>query len=107
MNVIVRLPHPRSRDSQCQETFLAPSAYIWDQYKYINDLTDNLNSNVKQFADDTSLFSEICGPLETANALNNDLRKIKKCAQQWKTVFNSDPTKQAQEVFFSRKHPEF
>ena len=43
---------------------------------YINDLTDNLNSNVKLFADDTSLFSEICDPLETANVLNNDLRKI-------------------------------
>ena len=26
VNVIVRLPHPRSRDSQGQETFLAPSA---------------------------------------------------------------------------------
>ena len=44
---------------------------------YINDLTDNLNSNVKLFADDTSLFSEICGPLERANALNNYLRKIR------------------------------
>ena len=27
VNVIVRLPHPRSGDSQGQETFLAPSAY--------------------------------------------------------------------------------
>ena len=26
VNVIVRLPHPRSRDSQGQETFLEPSA---------------------------------------------------------------------------------
>ena len=26
VNVIVRVPHPRSRDSQGQETFLAPSA---------------------------------------------------------------------------------
>ena len=34
---------------------------------YINDLTDKLNSNIKLFADDTSLFSEICDPLETAN----------------------------------------
>ena len=25
VNVIVRLPHPQSRDSQGQETFLAPS----------------------------------------------------------------------------------
>ena len=26
VNTIVRLPHPRSRESQGQETFLAPSA---------------------------------------------------------------------------------
>ena len=39
---------------------------------YINDPTDNLNSNVKLFADDTSLFSEICDSLETANALSKE-----------------------------------
>ena len=43
---------------------------------YINDLTDNLSSNVKLFADDTSLFSQTCDPLETANVLNNYLTKI-------------------------------
>ena len=43
---------------------------------YINGVTNNLNSNVKLFTDDTSLFSEICDHLETANVLNNDLRKI-------------------------------
>ena len=69
----------------------------------INDLTNNLNSNVKLFADDTSLFSEICDPLETANVLNNDLRKIREWPEQWKMVFNPDPIKQAQEVIFSRK----
>ena len=78
---------------------------------YINDLTDNLSSNVKLFADDTSLFSVICDPLETANVLNNDLRKIREWAEQWKMVFNPDPTKQAQEVIFykkshSPKHPD-
>ena len=70
---------------------------------YINDLTHNLNSNVKLFADDTTLFSEICDPLETANVLNNDFRKIREWAKQQKMVFNPDPTKQAQEVIFSRE----
>ena len=32
---------------------------------YINDLKNNLKSNVKLFANDTPLFSEICDPLET------------------------------------------
>ena len=61
---------------------------------YINDPTDNLNSHVKLFADDTSSFSEICDPLETANVLNN---------KNWKMVFNPYPTKQAQKVTFCRK----
>ena len=70
---------------------------------YINGVTNNLNSNVKLFTDDTSLFSEICDHLETANVLNNDLRKIWEWAEQWKMVFDPDPYKQAQEVIFSRK----
>ena len=35
--------------------------------------------------------------------LNNDLNKIKNWAIQWKMNFNPDPSKQAQEVIFSRK----
>ena len=70
---------------------------------YINDLTNNLKSNVQLFADATSLFPETCDPLETANVLNIDLRKTRKWTEQWKTVFNPDSTKQAQELVFSRK----
>ena len=39
----------------------------------------------------------------SANILNNDLLKINNWAYQWKMSFNPDPSKQAQEVFFSRK----
>ena len=35
--------------------------------------------------------------------LNDDLNKIKNWAIQWKMNFNPDPSKQAQEVIFSRK----
>ena len=41
-----------------------------------NGLTDNLNSKVKLFADDTSLMSEVSDPFETANILKKDLRKL-------------------------------
>ena len=44
---------------------------------YINDLTHNLNSDVELFVDDISLLSEVCDPLEAANVLNNNLRKIR------------------------------
>ena len=54
-----------------QDSILGPLFFLI----YINDLADNLNSNVKLFGDDTFLFSEICDLLETANVLNYDLRK--------------------------------
>ena len=71
---------------------------------YINDISDNLESNVKLFADDTSIFSVVLDPNLSATQLNNDLQKIQQWAYQWKMIFNPDPSKQAQEVIFSRKN---
>ena len=78
---------------------------------YINDLPDELKSNAKLFADDTSLFYIVKDENESANALNHDLSQISKWAFNWKMLFNPDPSKPAQEVLFSRKkktqsHPE-
>ena len=70
---------------------------------YINDLSENLASNPKLFADDTSLFSVVKNVDASNIDLNNDLKKISKWAFQWKMNFNPDPTKQAQELIFSRK----
>ena len=70
---------------------------------YINDLPDNLESLAKLFADDTSPFSTVYNPLLSAEIMNKDLIKISKWAYQWKMSFNSDITKQAQEVIFSQK----
>ena len=62
-----------------------------------------MSSNVKLFADDTSLFSVVHDVNASAKELNDDLKKINKSAFQWKMSFNTDPTKQAQKVIFSRK----
>ena len=70
---------------------------------YINDLLDDLLTNAKIFADDTSLFSVVCDIDTSAAHLNNDLRKISNWEFQWKISFNPDPSKQAEEVIFSRK----
>ena len=70
---------------------------------YINDLTEDLSTNVKLFADDPSLFSVIHGIQTSGNNLNKDLERISNWATQWKMNFNPDTTKQAQEVIFSRK----
>ena len=37
---------------------------------YINDLVENVDSDVKMFADDTSLFSVVCDEATTAQQLN-------------------------------------
>ena len=82
-----------------QRSILGPLLFLI----YINDLSDNLSSNVKLFADDTSLFSVIHDINISAGELNEDLKKISEWAFQWKMIFNPDATKQAQEVIFSRK----
>ena len=70
---------------------------------YINDLAENLYSNPKLFANDTSLFSVVRDLNTSAIEINNDLKKIEAWAHQWKMSFNLDSLKQAQEAIFSRK----
>ena len=52
---------------------------------------------------DTCLFSVTHDITTSANEPNNDLKKISDWAFQWKMSFNPDPSKQAQELIFSRK----
>jgi len=70
---------------------------------YINDLENNIISNVKFFADDTMIYSTVYDPVNSATELNHDLNIINKWAHQWKMAFNPDPSKQAVEVLFSQK----
>ena len=62
---------------------------------YINDLTDNINSEMRLFADDSSLFTCVKGVDLTHEKLVSDLETITTWAYQWKMVFNPDITKQA------------
>ena len=82
-----------------QGSILGPQFFLI----YINDLADGISSIVKLFADDTSLFSIVQNKNNSASWLNNDLDKVSDWAYTWKTSFNPDPSKQAQEVIFSRK----
>ena len=70
---------------------------------YINDLSEGLITNAKLFADDVLLFSVVDNINLSTTNLNCDLSKINAWANQWKMTFNPDPSKQAQEVIFSRK----
>ena len=71
---------------------------------YINDLPNDLKSNVKLFADDTSLFTIVKDKNESTNIINNDLLQISKWAYNWKIFFDPDSNKPTQEALFSRKN---
>ena len=71
---------------------------------YINDLEENIKSQIRFFADDTMLFSIVKNPVTSAIELNEDLETIRRWAHQWKMEFNPDPTKQATELIFSYKN---
>ena len=82
-----------------QGSILGPLSFL----VYINDLTTDLKCNGKLFADDTSLFSVVHYPNESAADLNHDLDRIKLWAHDWRMSFNPDPAKQAVEVVRSRR----
>ena len=67
---------------------------------YINDIVKNIGSNIRLFADDTSLFIIVDNPTTAALCLNSDLEKLSRCAAIWLVTFN--PSKN--EIFLiSRK----
>ena len=71
---------------------------------YINDLTDNISSSIKLFADDSFIFSRVRDVNTTHEQIVKDLETITRWAYQWKMRFNPDITKQAIEVIFTSKY---
>ena len=49
------------------------------------------------------MFPVFRDPINTTQKLNNDLDKVSLWANKWIMSLNPDPSKQAQEVIFSRK----
>ena len=70
---------------------------------FINDIPEGIQSNIKIFADDTSIFSVMKDHISASVTLNEDLYLISKWAYSWKMSFNPDPSKQATEIVFSKK----
>ena len=82
-----------------QDSILDPLHFLI----YNNDLPNELKSNAKLFADDTSLFTLVKDKNESTSILN-DILLISKWAYNWKMFFNPDPTKPAHELIFSKKN---
>ena len=55
---------------------------------FINDIVDNIESEILLFEDDTTLLASGKDPAETSEILNRDLQKISDWAKNWKVKFN-------------------
>ena len=77
-----------------QGSVLSPPFFL----AYINDLVDNISSETKLFADNTSLFTLVYDTDVAADKLNRDLEVISDWVHQWKIQFNPDKNKQAIQV---------
>ena len=61
---------------------------------HINDITENIESEIKLFADDTSLYIKVDNDVATATRkLNRDLETINRWAKKWLVSFNPQKTK--------------
>ena len=67
---------------------------------YINDIVNDIGSNIRLFADDTSLFLVVDNPNTAAETLNADLGKITEWAKTWLVKFNPAKT---ESLLISRK----
>ena len=79
-----------------QGSILGPLLFLL----YINDIVEDIQSTVRLFADDTSLYVIVDDPPTAANQLYSDLAKINSWAKKWLVTF--DPSK-SESVVFSRK----
>ena len=59
---------------------------------YINDIVNGIDSNIKLFADDTSIYLAIDDVNRRTHILNSDMVRINEWASSWKVDFNPDKT---------------
>lgn len=73
-----------------QGSVLGPVLFLM----YLNDLLqlDNVQSNIKLFADDTKLFRRIRGP-DDCHALQKDITVLEEWSSQWLLKFHPDKCK--------------
>ena len=71
-----------------QGSILGPLLFL----VFINDVTENIKSDINLFADDTSLLEIVRNRQESVTTLNNDLITIHNWACQWLMIYNIEKT---------------
>lgn len=79
-----------------QGSILGPLLFIL----YINDIVHEIHSDIRLFADDTSLYIIVDFPESAAQILNLDLERISNWAGRWLVSFNPQKT---ETLLFTRK----
>ena len=80
-----------------QGSILGPLLFLL----YINDIVTDIQSCVRLFADDTSLYIIVDNPISAAEMINTDLETIHRWAEKWLVKFN--PSK-SESLLVSRKN---
>ena len=67
---------------------------------FINDVVEEINSSIRLFADDISLYIVVDDPLDSAIKLNTDLSRIDMWASMWLVTYIFS---KSESLIFSRK----